>query len=70
MATFELHRDMIEGLIGVPADVLSPILQMLIAKKLKFVQLTGSKFYRRSARLTGLRLEMRLPDDTPIDGVL
>ena len=32
LGNFELHRDRIEGLIGIPADVLSPILQMLIAK--------------------------------------
>jgi hypothetical protein len=61
LGAFELRPDMIEGLIGIPADVLSPILQMLIAKKLKFVQLTGSKFYRRSARLTGLRIDIRRP---------
>jgi hypothetical protein len=48
----------------IPADVLSPILQTLIAKELKFIQLTGSKFRYRSARLTGLRLEMCLTETT------
>jgi hypothetical protein len=61
LGAFELRPDMIEGLISIPAEVLSPILQMLIVKKLKFVQLTGSKFYRRSARLIGLRLDIRRP---------
>jgi hypothetical protein len=69
LGALELYPDMIQGLIGIPADVLSPILQMLIAKKLKYVLLNGSKFYRRSARLTGFSLEMRLPDDAPMDGV-
>lgn len=36
---------------------------MLIAKEFNFVLLRGSKFRYRSARLTGLRLEMRLTDD-------
>jgi hypothetical protein len=60
---------LLKGSIGIPTDALSPILQMLIAKELKFILLTGSKFRNRSARLTGLRLEMRLTDDDgPIDG--
>jgi hypothetical protein len=70
LGAFEPRPDMIEGLISIPADVLSPILQMLISKKLRFVQLTGSKFYRRSAGLTGLRLDMHLPDDALMDAVL
>jgi hypothetical protein len=70
LGTFELRSDIIEGLISIPADVLPPILQMLIAKKFKFIHLTGSKFYRRSARLTGLRLEMHLPDDALVDAIL
>jgi hypothetical protein len=58
----------IRGSIGIPADALSPILQLLIAKELKFVLMTGSKFRHRSARLTGLRLEMKLTeDDEPTD---
>jgi hypothetical protein len=57
------YPDMIRGSIGIPADVLSPILQMLIAGQLKFVLLTGSKFRYRSARLTGLQLEMKLTED-------
>jgi hypothetical protein len=53
----------IRGSIGIPADALSPILQLLVAKELKFVLMTGSKFRHRSARLTGLRLEMKLTED-------
>jgi hypothetical protein len=59
----EVHPDMIRGSIGIPMDVLSPILQMLIAGYLKFVLLTGSRFRHRSARLTGLRLAMKLTED-------
>lgn len=63
LGALDLYPDMIKGSIGIPADALSPILQILIAKELKFILLTGSKFRYRSARLTGLRLEMRLTDD-------
>jgi hypothetical protein len=59
----DVYPDMIKGSIGIPADALPPILQMLTAKELKFVLMTGSKFRHRSARLTGFRLEMKLSDD-------
>ena len=55
---------MIKGSIGIPTDAMPPILQMLIAKELKFDLLRGSKFRYRSAGLTGLRLEMRLTEAT------
>jgi hypothetical protein len=57
------YPDRITASIGIPADALPPILQMLIAKEFKFILLRGSKFRYRSARLTGLRLEMRLAED-------
>jgi hypothetical protein len=41
--------------IGIPADALSPILQMLIAKEQVHL-MTGSAFRHRSARLTGSAL--------------
>jgi hypothetical protein len=59
----EAYPDRITASIGIPADALSPILAMLIAKEFKFVLLRGSKFRYRSARLTGLRLEMKLAED-------
>jgi hypothetical protein len=59
----DVYRDMIKGSIGIPADALPPILQMLIAEEFKFVLLRGSKFRYRSARLTSLRLEMKLDED-------
>jgi hypothetical protein len=63
LGSLDAHTDMIRGSIGIPADALPPILQMLIAKEFKFVLLRGSKFRYRSARLTGLRLEMKLDED-------
>ena len=63
LGALDIYQDMIKGSIGIPADALSPILQMLIAKQLKFVLLRGSKFRYRSARLTGLQLEMKLDEE-------
>jgi hypothetical protein len=57
----------IRGSIGIPADALPPILTMLIAKEFKFILMTGSKFRHRSARLTGLRLEMKLTEDDEVE---
>lgn len=68
LGALELRLDMIKGSIGIPADVLSPIMQLLIAKELKFIVLTASKFRYRSAGITDLRLETRPTDDAPIDG--
>lgn len=70
LGVLELYPNVIRCSVGIPADVLSPILQMLIAKKLSVVQLKGSKFHKRSARLIGLRLKMRFSDTTPMDIVL
>jgi hypothetical protein len=63
LGAFDLCPGMIDGLIEIPSGALTPILQMLISNKLKFVVLAGSKFRGRSARLTDLRFAMRLPDD-------
>jgi hypothetical protein len=68
LGALDLYPDMIKGSVGLPADVLSPIMQLLIAKELKFVVLTASKFRYRSAGITDVRLEMRLPDYAPVNG--
>jgi hypothetical protein len=65
----EAYPDRMTASLGIPADVLSPILQMLIAKQCRFMLLRGTKFRYRSARLTGIRLEMALTEDDmpPVD---
>jgi hypothetical protein len=68
LGALDVYPDMIKGLIGMPADVLSPIIQLLIAQELKFIVLTASKFRYRSAGITDLRLEMRLTDYAPVNG--
>jgi hypothetical protein len=59
----EAYPDRIDGHVGIPADALPPILQMLIAGRFKFVLMRGSKFHYRSARLVSLRLEMKQTED-------
>jgi hypothetical protein len=59
----EAYPDRIDGHVGIPADALPPILQMLIAGRFKFVLMRGSKFRYRSARLVSLRLEMKQTED-------
>ncbi len=63
LGRLEAYPDMIRGSIGIPADVLSPILQMLISGQFKFMLMSGSKFRYRSARLHSFRLEMKLTED-------
>jgi hypothetical protein len=63
VGSLDTYPDMISGRIGILADVLSSILQMLIAKELKFLLMTGTKFRYRSALLHGCCLEMKLTED-------
>ncbi|MGY3356290.1 hypothetical protein ACVWZK_002953 [Bradyrhizobium sp. GM0.4] len=55
--------DGILGNIGMPWDALTPILQMLIAERFKFVLMRGTRFRHRSAKLNSLRLETKLTED-------
>jgi hypothetical protein len=51
------------GNIGIPKDALTPILQMLIGGRLKFIVMGGGPFRHRNARLHSLRLEPKLNED-------
>lgn len=59
----EAYPDRMTVSIGIPADVLSPILQMLTAKQSRYILMRGGKFRYRSAMLHSFRLEMRLTED-------
>ena len=48
---------------SIPLDALVPILQMLIAGRLKFVVMRGSKLRYRSARLHSYTLGSKLDED-------
>ena len=61
-----LAPDCVLGNIGIPWDALTPILQMLIAGRFKFVLMRGTRFRHRSAKLNSLRLETKLTEDDPL----
>lgn len=65
LGTLDVRGDMIYGNIGIPWDALTPILQMLIAGRFKFVLMRGARFRHRSAKLRSLRLETKLTEDDP-----
>lgn len=63
VGSLDAYDDRIVGLISIPTDVLSAILQMLIAERFKFIVMGGDKLRHRRARLHRFRLEMKLIDD-------
>lgn len=63
VGSLDARTDMIYGNIGIPWDALTPILQMLIAERFKFVLMRGTRFRHRSAKLNSLRLETKLTED-------
>jgi hypothetical protein len=63
LGALESYPERIDASIGIPSDTLAPILQMLIAERLKFVTLRGSKFRYRSARLISFSLDAKLPKE-------
>jgi hypothetical protein len=63
VGALEVRPERIDGHLGIPSDVLVPVLQKLIAGRLKFVVLRGSKFRSRSARLVSFRLDTKLTED-------
>jgi hypothetical protein len=63
LGSLSVTEDAILGNIGIPWDALTPVLQMLIAGRFKFVLMRGTRFRRRTARLNSLRLETRLTED-------
>ncbi len=63
IGSLELYDNKLVGLISVPMDALPPILQMLIADRLKFIAISGTQLYRRTTRLNGLRPEMNMEEE-------
>ena len=63
LGSLTVGPDGILGNIGIPWDALTPILQMLIAGRFKFVLMRGSRFRHRSASLNSLQLETKLTED-------
>jgi hypothetical protein len=64
--SLDLYDDRISGLVSIPTDALSPILQMLIGGRFRFVEMRGPRFRYRQTLCNSFRLEMKLdPDDLP-----
>jgi hypothetical protein len=63
VGAIESYSDRLDASVGIPSDALTPILQMLIAERFKFVVLRGSKFRYRSVRLVSFRLASALGED-------
>lgn len=64
LGSLKIGPDGILGNIGIPSDALTPILQMLIAGRFKFVLMRGTRFRHRSAKPNS-RLETKLTEDHP-----
>lgn len=63
VGTIEAYPDRLDASLSIPWDALTPILQMLIAERLKFIVMRGSKFRYRSARLHSYTLGTKLEGD-------
>ncbi|RXH10627.1 hypothetical protein [Bradyrhizobium guangzhouense] len=63
LGSLHLTEEAVLGNIGIPRDALTPILQMLIANRFRFVLMRGTRFPHRSAKVNSLRLETKLTED-------
>lgn len=63
VGSIEAYPERLDANLGIPSDALVPILQMLIAGRLNFVVMRGSKFRYRSARLQSYSLATKLDED-------
>ncbi|MCK1698161.1 hypothetical protein [Bradyrhizobium sp. 144] len=63
VGAIEAYPERLDASLSIPSDALTPILQMLIARRLKFVVMRGSKFRYRSARLHSYSLGTKLEED-------
>lgn len=62
LGSLNASPDAMLGNIGIPWDALTPILQMLIADRFKFVLMRGTRFRHLAAKLNSLRPEAKLTD--------
>jgi hypothetical protein len=63
VGAIEAYPERLDANLSIPSSTLVPILQMLIAGRLKFVVMRGSKFRYRSARLHSYSLGTKLDED-------
>ncbi|MDA9478895.1 hypothetical protein XI03_31290 [Bradyrhizobium sp. CCBAU 65884] len=70
VGAIEAYPERLDASLSIPSDALTAVLQMLIAGRLKFVVMRGSKFRYRSARLQSYRLGTKLEEDEDPEGAL
>lgn len=63
VGAIEAYPERLDARLSIPWDALTPIPQMLIAERLTFVIMRGSKFRYRSARLHSYSLGTKLEED-------
>lgn len=63
VGSLSLHDGRLTGLLPIPMDSLTPILQMLIADRLKFVDIGGARLRHRRALVTSFSLETHIDED-------
>ncbi|WP_354254423.1 hypothetical protein [Bradyrhizobium sp. F1.13.3] len=63
LGSLTVGPDGIPGNIGIPWGALTPILQMLIAGRFKFILMRGTRFRHRTSKLKSLRIETKLTED-------
>lgn len=69
VGSLEGYGGTITGLVSLPMDALSPILQMLIGERFRFLAMRGTRFSHRRAALRSFRLEMNIDADDLPEGV-
>ena len=58
VGSISVSRGKFEAMLTMPRDALMPVLQMLIAEKLKFIDLHGERMRYRSTPIRSYQLEM------------
>jgi len=63
VGSLNLHKGMLQGLLSMPSDALGPVLQMLIAGRLDFAVLEGTRLHYRHGTVKHLRLDGTFDED-------
>lgn len=63
IGSLSVRDGLLTGLLSLPKDALFPILQMLIAGRFKFVDLSGAKLRYREALVRSFGLETHIDED-------
>lgn len=63
VGSLSLHHGRLNGLLSIPKDSLTPILQILVAGRFKFVDLGGTKLRYRQGLVRSFRLEPHIDED-------